>query len=231
MATHTKIEQAGKSVRVVIADDHEVVRIGLRTVLQHSEEGYELVGEASSGSELLKLLAHTPCDVVIIDFQMPEDTAALDGVMLLRELRRRFSKLRIVVLTTLRNLAIFRAMYREGVEAVVEKASMVDELFVALRTVRAGRTYIGKQLREQMLDSSTHATESSSAGGKRGQALSVREAEVVRLLAQGLSVSDVARITHRSVKTISWQKHSAMAKLGLSNDQQLFDYARTSGLL
>lgn len=218
-------------MRVVIADDHEVVRIGLRTVLEHSGEGYELVGEASSGSELLKLLAHTPCDVVIIDFQMPEDTGALDGVMLLRELRRRFSKLRIVVLTTLRNTAIFRTMYREGVEAVVEKASMVDELFVALRAVRAGRTYIGKQLREQMLDSNVQTADSSPAGGKRGQVLSMREAEVVRLLAQGLSVSDVARITHRSVKTISWQKRSAMIKLGLGNDQQLFDYARTSGLL
>jgi len=218
-------------VRVVIADEHEVVRIGLRAVLQRSGEGYELAGESASGSELLELLAHTPCDLVIVDFQMPEDTAALAGVLLLRELRHRFPTLRIVVLTTSHSTAICRAMYREGVDAVVEKASMVDELLVALRTVRAGGTYVGKPLREQGVDVSRATKPPSPARGKRTLTLSMREAEVIRLLAQGLSVSEVARITHRSVKTVSWQKHSAMAKLGIGNDQQLFDYARTRGLV
>lgn len=208
-----------------------MVRIGLRTVLQQSDEGYELAGEGSSGSELLELLAQTPCDLVIVDFQMPEDDAALAGVMLLRELRHRFPVLRIVVLTTLHNTTICRAMYREGVDAVVEKASMVDELLVALRTIRAGGTYVGKPLREQGVDVSRATKPPSPVRGKRTLTLSMREAEVIRLLAQGLSVSEVARITHRSVKTVSWQKHSAMAKLGIGNDQQLFDYARTRGLL
>ena len=208
-----------------------MVRIGLRTVLQQSDEGYELAGEGSSGSELLELLAQTPCDLVIVDFQMPEDAAALAGVMLLRELRHRFPVLRIVVLTTLHNTTICRAMYREGVDAVVEKASMVDELLVALRTIRAGGTYVGKPLREQGVDVSRATKPPSPVRGKRTLTLSMREAEVIRLLAQGLSVSEVARITHRSVKTVSWQKHSAMAKLGIGNDQQLFDYARTRGLL
>lgn len=220
-----------KSVRVVIADDHEVVRIGLRTLLQRSNEGYELVGEVSSGNELLKLLASTSCDMVIVDFQMPEDVAPLDGVMLLRELRGRFPRLRIVVMTMLRNLAIFRTMYREGANAVVEKAAVVDEFFTALRTVRAGRTYMSKRFCERLADYALPAAEPRAEAGKQPQALSLREVEVVRLLAQGSTVSEVARITRRSVKTISWQKHSAMAKLGLTNDQQLFDYARTSGLL
>jgi two-component system capsular synthesis response regulator RcsB len=217
-------------VRVVIADDHEVVRIGLRTILQQSSDGYELVGEAANGGELLGVLAHTPCDAAIVDFQMQGEEGALDGVILLRELRRRHPKLRIVVLTMLRNLAIFRTMYREGAEAVVEKTSMVDELFVALRAVRAGRTYVGKLMREQMADGGGYAID-SPADGKHDQVLSVREAEVVRLLGQGLTVSEIARTTHRSVKTISWQKHSAMTKLGVANDLQLFEYARSNGLL
>jgi two-component system, NarL family, captular synthesis response regulator RcsB len=221
----------GQGVRVVIADGHELVRIGLRAVLQRGGEGYEVVGEASSGSELLKVLAHTPCDIAIVDVQMPEDGASMDGVMLLRELRRRHPRLRVVVLTMLRNIAIFRTMYQEGVEAVVEKTAVVQELFVALRAVRAGRTYMSKGVREQLMQRSASATDSSPADRSPAQALSVREAEVMRLLAQGLTVSEVARITHRSVKTISLQKHSAMAKLGIVNDQQLFDYVRTSGLL
>lgn len=218
-------------MRVVIADGHEVVRIGLRAVLQRGGEGYEVVGEASSGSALLKVLALTPCDTAIVDFQMPEDAAGMDGVVLLRELRRRHPKLRIVVLTMLRNIAIFRTMYQEGVEAVVEKTALVQELFIALRAVRAGRTYISEHVRKQLMERNTSAAEALPAGGRQIQALSAREAEVMRLLAQGLTVSEVARITHRSVKTISLQKRSAMTKLGIANDQQLFDYVRTSGLL
>jgi two-component system, NarL family, captular synthesis response regulator RcsB len=221
----------GKGVRVVIADDHEVVRIGLRAVLERGGEDYEVVGEASSGGELLKALAHTPCDIAIVDFQMPKDATGMDGVVLLRELRRRHPRLRVVVLTMLRNIAIFRTMYQEGVEAVVEKTAVVQELFTALRTVRAGRTYMGQGIREQLMELSLAVDDVSPKDRKRAQALSVREAEVMRLLAQGLTVSEVARITHRSVKTISLQKHSAMAKLGIANDQQLFDYVRTSGLL
>jgi two-component system, NarL family, captular synthesis response regulator RcsB len=223
--------RAGKGVLVVIADGHEVVRIGLRAVLQRGGEGYEVAGEASSGSELLKLLAHTPCDVAIVDFQMPAEASGMDGVLLLRELRRRYPRLRIVVLTMLRNIAIFRTMYQEGADAVVEKAVVVQELFTALRTVRAGRTYMSRQVRAKLMEHSAPTGDASPAHGKRVQALSVREAEVMRLLAQGLTVSEVARVTHRSVKTISLQKHSAMTKLGIANDQQLFDYVRTSGLL
>jgi two-component system, NarL family, captular synthesis response regulator RcsB len=217
-------------VRIVIADDHELVRIGLRVVLQRGDEGYEVVGEASSGGELLKLLADTACDVAIVDFQMQEDETSLDGVVLLRELRRRHPRLRIVVLTMLRNLSIFRAMYQEGVEAVVEKASAVQELFVALKAVRAGRTYIGEHVRQYLMSQGKAIVDAMPDVGK-AQALSSREAEVVRLLARGLTVSAVARITHRSVKTISLQKRSAMAKLGIANDQQLFEYAHASGLL
>lgn len=218
-----------KSVRVVIADNYEVVRIGLRAVLR-SDEGFEVVGEASSGSELLNVLAQISCDAAIVDFQMPEDEAGMDGVVLLRELRRRHPKLRIVVLTVLRNVAIFRTMYQEGVQAVVEKTA-VDEMFAALRAVRAGRTYLSKLFRDQIMSHSKSAAGARATAGAQAHALSAREAEVVRLLAQGLTVSEVARITHRSVKTISLQKHSAMAKLGIANDQQLFDYVRTAGLL
>ena len=85
-------------------------------------------------------------------------------------------------------------------------------------------------MREQLMPPSLSASEASRADRKAVQALSAREVEVMRLLAQGLTVSEVARITHRSVKTISLQKHSAMAKLGIANDQQLFDYVRASGL-
>jgi two-component system capsular synthesis response regulator RcsB len=217
-------------VRIVVADGHEIVRIGLRTLFQHGREGYEIVAEASNGSELLHVLAHTPSDLVIVDFLMQGEDMSLDGVVLLRELRRRHPTLRVVVLTMLRNLAIFRTMYREGAAAVVEKASMVDELLVALRTVRAGRTYVSRQLGEHLIDASNAAVDKHEEHGGAVRHLSAREAEVVRLFAQGLALTEIAAFMHRSVKTISRQKRNAMLKLGLTNDRQLFEYARMHGL-
>ncbi|GLQ41990.1 DNA-binding response regulator [Dyella nitratireducens] len=204
------------------------MRIGLRTILEQSGEGYKVVGEASTGRGLLKLLAGTRCDLVIVDFLMPEEdetSLALDGVALLHELRRLHPKLPIVVLTMMRNSAIFRTIYQEGVDAVVEKARVVEDMLIALRTVRAGRTYVSKQVGEHL-----DGYAARSQAGKAVPVLSMREAEVVRMFAQGRSITDIAALTHRSVKTISRQKRSAMEKLGLSSDGQLFEYARTHGL-
>ncbi|GLQ89869.1 response regulator transcription factor [Dyella flagellata] len=218
-------------MRVVIADDHEVVRIGLRTILEHCGEDYEVVGQAAGGVKLLEVLAHTACDLVILDFLMPDEqqgAVALDGVTLLHEIRRRHPRLPIVVLTALRNSAIFRSLYQEGADAVVEKAHVVHELLLALRTVRGGRTYVSRHLGEQL--AGEHATRTQADGAKAGPQLSRREMEVIRMFAQGRSITEIATLTHRSVKTVSRQKRSAMEKLGLSSDGQLFEYARTHGL-
>jgi len=217
-------------VRVVIADDHEVVRIGLRTILQHSGEGYEVVGEAAGGVELLKVLADRPCDLALVDFLMPDDAAghALDGVALLHELHRRYPKLPIIVLTMMRNTAIFRTMYQEGANAVVEKSAIVDELLIALRTVRSGRTYVSKHLTRQL--AGDFPAQQRAEGGASKPILSRREVEVIRMFALGHSITEIAALTHKSVKTVSRQKRSAMLKLGLNSDTQLFEYARTHGL-
>lgn len=216
---------AHRKAKVVIADDHEIVRIGLRTILANSHDGYEVVGEAADGRELMDVLARHPCDILIVDFLMPESDAALDGIHLLRELRRHYAQLPIIVLTMLRNVAIFRAAYSEGAKGVVEKESMVGELLNALRVVRAGSVYMSDQMRGTIASAEgTHATHEGTL------LLTNREAEVVRMLVQGMSISEIADRMHRSIKTISGQKHSAMTKLGIKNERQLFEYARIHGL-
>lgn len=217
-------------MRIVTADDHEVVRIGLRTLLQQGSEGYEVVGEAANGRELLGVLARTVCDLVIVDFLMQNDSAPLDGVVLLRELRRRYPKLRILVLTMLRNPAIVRTMYQEGVDAVVEKGGMAGELMIALRTVRAGRSYVPRHFQERLADGLDFVTDKRADRSDTKPILSAREAEVVRMFVQGHSLTDIAATTHRSIKTISRQKRNAMVKLSIDNDSQLFEYARLHGL-
>lgn len=208
-----------------------MVRIGVRVILERSDEGYEVVGQAAGGGELLEVLASTACDLVITDFLMPEEkegAMTLDGINLLRELRKRYRALPVVVLTMVRNSAIFRTMYQQGVDAVVEKAHLVPELLSALRTVRSGRTYVGQHgVKRRTRD---HAVHGRLAGDQPGPRLSRREAEVIGLFVQGRSITEIAALTGRSVKTISRQKRCAMEKLELSTNGQVFAYARANGL-
>lgn len=209
-------------MRIVISDDHPVVLIGLKTSLHDYGGGLKVVGEASNGPDLLDLLARVPCDLLITDFSMPADTEGCDGLALLQKLRESYPELPILVLTMLRNPALVQNMISVGVRGVVDKMAMAKELVLAIDVIRAGRSYLSERMRLQIKGMYPMGDE---------PVVSRREAEVIRFLAQGLTVSEIARRLDRSVKTISQQKRDAMRKLNLSGDKQLYDYARIAGLL
>jgi two-component system, NarL family, captular synthesis response regulator RcsB len=121
-----------------------------------------------------------------------------------------------------------------GVNGLVGKVAMMKELLLAIGAVLNGRTYVCEALREHVIERAPTRTPSESLppeGGADPAILSKREAEVVRLYAQGLSVTQIAEHLHRSVKTVSQQKNDAMRKLGVTSNTQLFEYARAYGLL
>lgn len=209
-------------MRVIIADDHPVVLIGLKTSLRDYGNGLHVVGEAPDGHALLDVLARTPCDLLITDFSMPADLEGYDGLSLLQRVREAQPQLPILVLTMLRNPALVQNMVGMGVRGIVDKMAMARELMLAIDMIRAGRSYLSERMRRQI--------EGMYPTGDE-PVVSRREAEVIRLLAQGLTVSEIARRLERSVKTISQQKRGAMRKLNLDSDKQLYDYARTIGLL
>lgn len=209
-------------MRVIISDDHPVVLIGLKTSLREYGQGLEVVGEASHGQALLELLARVPCDLLITDFSMPADVEGFDGLSLLQRVRESHPSLPILVLTMLRNPALVQSMISLGVRAVVDKMAMAKELMLAIDTIRAGRSYLSERTRRQIEGMYPNGDEPT---------VSRREVEVIRLLAQGMTVSEIARGLERSVKTISQQKRDAMRKLNLNSDKQLYDYARMIGLI
>jgi two-component system, NarL family, captular synthesis response regulator RcsB len=223
----------GAITRIVIADDHPVVTLGIRALVKPLGD-VEVVGEAGSGGELLGVLASEPCDLLITDFSMPYEDGSGDGLPLLRRLRRDYPKLPIIVLTMLHNPALTRGMLAVGVNGLVSKVAMMKELLLAIGAVMNGRTYICETMREHVVDwtPARGAGEGAqAANGGDPAVLSQREAEVVRLFAQGLSVTQIAEHLHRSVKTVSQQKNDAMRKLGVTSNTQLFEYARAYGLL
>ncbi|WP_130617547.1 response regulator transcription factor [Dyella amyloliquefaciens] len=211
-------------MRIVIADDHPVVLMGLRVALQNQSSRFEVVGEATNGNELLKVLSATSCDLLITDFSMNEELEPTadseDGLALITHIHEAHPKVPIIVLSRLNNPALVQGMLTIGVRGVVDKMSMTKELMIAINSVVSGRIYLSDHTRKQLL-------ELASGGGRQ---LSAKEADVVRLFAQGLSVTEIARRTGRSVRTISQQKRDAMRKLGIAADKQLHEYARSMGL-
>jgi two-component system capsular synthesis response regulator RcsB len=209
-------------MRIVTCDDHPVILIGLRSALTDQAGQLQVVGEASGGSELLELLRKVECDLLITDFCMEGEASAIDGMPLLRRLQAEHPSLPVIVLTMILNPAIVQGMLATGVRGVVDKMAMSKELVLAIHAVKAGRIFLSENIKGALAGPQLER--------RRKRTLSPREADVVSLFAQGISVTEIAQLTKRSVRTISQQKRDAMRKLGLDSDKQLLDYAHEAGL-
>jgi len=221
---HHHRERVNVKLRVVLADDHPFVLLGARSTLVRAE-GIEVVGEATSPSELFRILRDTPCDVVVTDLTMPDgpvDTG--DGLRLVRRLRRDWPSLRIVVFTSTTNRAILRAAASAGANAIVGKGESVEVLACAVRDTGGMRIHVGNSAGEGAALMSGGTAEGSAA-----RRLSVREWEVIRQFVCGRSVTEIARLLGRDVSTVSRQKRDAMTKLGVSTDPGLFAFVQAHG--
>ena len=211
-------------LRILIADDHPIFLIGLRAVLERDAQ-VRIVGEANSPQALTALLQHCPCDVLVTDFMMPAEPQA-DGLRLIEHLRRHYPDLPIVVVTMLNNAGLFHSILELGVMGLLSKASLADELPDAIAQVRQQRPYVARTINQAL-------ALAGQVGADRlhsQQQLSPRELEVIRLLAGGKTVGEIAAHLNRSKQTVSAQKVSAMRKLGLISDAALFIYVQEHGL-
>jgi len=210
------------SFKIILADDHPLILTGIRSLIDQITPHCEVIAEAYQVSDLLNLLQQHHCDLLITDFSMPGDTRS-DGMVMIQQLRRDYPNLPIIVLTQIQNSAILQSLIQVGVKGLILKKSVINELADAIRQILLGHRYIGPTV--QMLLASA-----GISGQGNNNPLTPKESEVVRLLASGMSVTQVADYLHRSVKTISTQKKSAMVRLGLQSDSALFLYARENGL-
>lgn len=210
------------SIRIILADDHPVVRIGARAVIESSGVG-DIVAEASNVDELLSHLGRHPCDVLVTDLSMPGSKHS-DGYTMMERIRRSHATLPILMLSVSNNVGILRMVSSLGVLGLIDKGSSMSELPVAIQAVHKGNSYISGALKKL-------AAEMGAPGmsGEGNKALSPREMEVLRLIASGLKIKQIADRLSRGVTTISKQKSDAMRKLGLRNDAELFDYLRREG--
>lgn len=209
-------------LRVIIADDHPIVRIGQRVVIE-ADGKCKVVGEADGPDALLNMLDTTPCDLLVTDFAMPGGHQA-DGYVLLGLLKRQYPDLPVILVTMFANIATLRASFAQGARAIIAKSASAKELPLAIRAIRQGKTFVSESLRAQM-------DEAGTSDQSQQPQLSGKEREVVRMLASGMTVSQIAAQVNRSISTISKQKSTAMSRLCISSDVDLFAYARSCGMI
>lgn len=205
-----------ETLNVVIADDHPIVLVGVRELVERDER-FRVVGEAVCSNELVTLLENTAVDLVITDFNMPADSPYGDGLKLVEYLVRHFPKVRVLVLTMISNPLILTRLQELGVLGVIQKNQLHNEIQAALKAIARGSPIRSKGPQP------TSVLESSDLD-ERFTRLSPKEHEILRLFVSGQSVNEIARGLNRSAKTISTQKVSAMRKLEVSSDQDLLAY-------
>jgi DNA-binding NarL/FixJ family response regulator len=208
-------------IRLVLADDHAILREGLKQILL-TQGDIEIVAEAQDGHEVMKRVRELEFDVLVLDMSMPGKS----GVELIKQVKAERPKLRILVLTMHEEHQYAVRAIRSGASGYLTKEGASAQLVNALRKVAAGGAYITAEVAEQLALNAM-----PGAHGAPHEALSDREFQVFRLIAEGKSVSDIAERLHVSVKTVSTHKANLMQKMGMSTTGEIIRYALANKLV
>jgi len=205
-------------IRILIADDHKIVRDGLKQILAASMD-LEVAGEAANGAEALALVKSAAFDIAVLDMSMP----GLSGLDLLKRLKIERPALKILVLSMHGEHQYAARAIKAGASGYLTKDSASDQLVEAIRRIAAGGTQISA--------AAAAILAGGAADGPPHARLSDREFEVLRLLAAGRSPTEIAAALHLSVKTVSTHKTHIQEKLGIGSTAELVRYALANGLL
>jgi two-component system capsular synthesis response regulator RcsB len=218
------IAEMSTPVRAIIADDHPLVLLAIENLIG-SYPNMRVVGRAADATELFTEIDRCPCDLVLMDLYMPGgfDGSGLDVV---KQFKTRYPNLALVVLTMETDATALQKVISLGVDGLLSKRDRIDLIQVAVVTALARECYVGPAVRTLIAD----ATRAQRLDFVRST-LSRRELEVFTQYASGFGVSEIAARLGRSVKTISAQKCTAMRKLSLRGDAELFRFAAEHGVI
>jgi DNA-binding NarL/FixJ family response regulator len=212
-------------IKILIADDHAVLRSGLRLLL-NAQPDFEVVGEASTGEETVERATALQPDVLLLDIAMPD----LNGLEAARRIRQQAPDLRILVLTMYDDEAYLRQFLEMGAAGYVLKKAADTELAAAIRAVHRGESFVYPSLMGRLIDSYLKRP-SSPATTEGNDGLSPREVDVLRLVALGYTNQQIADELCIGVSTVETHRTRIMEKLGLRGRAQLVRYALARGLV
>lgn len=210
--------------RILIAEDHNLLRAGLRIMLSQ-EADLEVVGEAENGKEAIRAADLLAPDLVLMDLTMP----GTNGMEAIAEIKKRHPAIRILVLTIHRADEYIQEALRAGADGYVLKDASQDELRLAVRSVLAGKSYLSEDVAEKVIGGYLSGGRPAGSGGWEG--LSPREREVLKLVAEGHGNKYIASYLSLSIKTVEKHRSNLMRKLDLHNTASLTAYAIERGLV
>lgn len=213
-------------IRVLIADDHAILRSGLRMLI-NSQSDMEVVAEAEDGEQALEKCRAAHPDVAILDVTMPKS----GGLHCIGEMMRRCRGIRVLMLTMHSEPAYLRTALAAGALGYVLKKSVDADLLSAIRAVHQRKTYVDPELADHLVRDALRGAGAKSAGEQRRPVLSSRESQVLKMVAEGFSSKEVAEQIFVSTKTVETYRARIAEKLGLDSRAALVRYALESGLL
>lgn len=216
--------QTKKNIRLVLVDDHEVLRDGLRLLLD-SEPGLEVVGEARDGRSAVELVAGLEPDVVVMDISM----AGMNGVEATRQIVAQHPRVRVIALSIYSDRRYVERMFKAGARGYLLKSARRAELVHAVETVHAGQSYLTSDVSDVSL-AHLRAPEPAKRPRTGDSPLGPREREVLQLLAEGLTSRRIAAALGITEKTVETHRRNIMRKTGLRSIAALTKYAVREGL-
>jgi two-component system response regulator NreC len=211
-------------ITIVLADDHHVVRQGLRSLLE-GESDFQVIGEAADGLEAVRLTENLRPDILVLDLMM----GGIGGLEVTRQVSKHSNKSRVVILSMYSNEAYVLEALRAGAKSYVLKEATAGELVKAIRSAVAGHRYLSSSLSERAIEAYVERNKDTLLDPY--DTLTTREREVLHLAAQGCTNADIARRLYISRRTVEVHRANVMRKLDLRTQSQLISYAIRRGVL
>jgi two-component system response regulator NreC len=214
-----------KKLRILIADDHGLVRRGARAILQ-SRCGWRVVGEATNGRQAIEKATKLKPDVAIVDIGMPD----LDGIEVARQIREVVPDTKILVLTMHESDQMVRRALDAGARGYLLKSDLADCLTKAVKAVAEGKRFLTPKVSEIVLEGFLKARRPYQQGERAGRRTTPREIEIIRLLAMGRTNKEISGLLGITVRTVDTHRSKIMLKLGLHSLAELIHYAMRNGI-
>lgn len=210
-------------INILIADDHAIVRTGLRAVLK-AESAMELIGEATGGYETVALVESKQPEVLVLDLSMPD----MDGIEVTKKVKSLYPNIHILILTIHEDEALLRAALKAGASGYILKRAAEAELVSAIHKILNGELYVDPSMVRMLLNDDVPPPASQT---KPIEELTPRETEVLKLIAQGYTNRQIGEELHISIRTAESHRANLSGKLGLQSRVELVRYAREHGLI
>ena len=211
--------------RVVIAEDHMVLRQGLRALL-NSGDDLDVVGEAGDGMEAIRCIREQNPDLVLLDLNMPK----MNGISVIKEIKQNFPETKILALTMFKNEEYILEAFRSGADGYCVKSSSYEELEMAIRAVLSGKNYVSSEVSDKVLEGYLESTKKIKKESS-WEKITSREREVLKLVGEGYQNKEIADYLCISPKTVEKHRANIMQKLDLHTASALTSYAIEKGLV